>query len=142
MSLVQAVIDRLKGIPGIRSVQGAVELAAALKAPVVATPGLFVVPLRDFPRRDEGFTGDVTQLVDSTFGVVLVIDNKRDATGAAAFNDLEPFREAVRKKLMGWTPPGAEAPFIAGSGQLIDMESGRVWWGDDFLIEQYWSSDE
>ncbi|MNT73130.1 hypothetical protein D3C72_2117990 [compost metagenome] len=75
-------------------------------------------------------------------GVVLVLDNKRDATGAAAAGDLEPLRHAVRKKLMGWTPEGAEAPFTAGSGQLIDMDGGRVWWGDDYLIEQYWSSDE
>ena len=142
MSLVQAVIERLRSIPGVRSVQGALELAAALKAQAVATPALFVVPLRDSPRHDEEFTGQVMQQVQTTLGVVLVLDNKRDGTGAAAVGDLEPLRNAVRKKLMGWAPEGAEAPFTAGSGQLIDMDGGRVWWGDDYLIEQYWSSDE
>ena len=74
-------------------------------------------------------------------GVVFVIDNKRDGTGAAAFNDLEPLREAVRKQLLGWAPEGADAPFTAGAGQLIDMDGGRVWWGDDYLTEQLWSSE-
>ena len=25
--------------------------------------------------------------------------------------------------------------------QLIDMDGGRVWWGDDYQTEQLWSSD-
>ena len=141
MSLVQQIIDRLKGTTGVRSVQGAVELAAALNAQTLATPAVFVVPLRDQTRPDAGFTSGVIQQTLRTFGVVLVVDNKRDATGAAALNDLEPLRIAVRERLLGWAAEGAEAPFTASGGQLIDMDGGRVWWGDDYQTEQLWSSD-
>lgn len=141
MSMVQQVIDRLKATPGVRQVQGAVELAAAISASNVATPTLFVVPMRDSAGRDQGFTGDVTQQVQSALAIVFVVDNKRDATGAAAINDLEPLRIAVRKQLLGWAPPGMDAPFTTSGGQLIDMASGRVWWGDDYLIDQLWSSE-
>lgn len=138
----QAVIGRLQALTSLRQVQGALELSAAIKAPSVATPGAFVVPLSDLPRADEGFTGCVQQQVHSTLSIVLVLDNKRDGTGGAASSDLERYRSEVRTALLGWAPEGMDAPFTAGPGQLIDLDNGRVWWGDEYRIEHYWSSKQ
>lgn len=140
--LLQPVIDRLRAQTTLRSVQGAVELAAALEASALATPAAYVVPMGDRPQADEGMTGGALQLVVSTLAIVLVVDNRRDATGAAAAADLEQLRVQVRRALLGWAPEGMDAPITAGRGQLIDLIDGRVWWGDEYHIEQYWSSDE
>ena len=142
MTLVQAVMSRLRAETELRQVQGALELAAAIKALSVATPGAFVVPLSDLPAQDEAFTGQTLQRVLSKYSVVLVVDNKRDSTGGAASDELEQLRQAVRTALLGWMPPGFEAPLTAGPGNLIDLDNGRVWWGDEFQIEHYWSSND
>lgn len=136
------LIARIKARTELRTVAGAMELAAALKAPSVATPAAFVVPMSDQPRDDEAFTGCVLQRVTSTVSVVLVLDSKRDATGAAAGDALQQLRHKVRQALLGWTPDGAEAPFTAGPGALIDFDNGRLWWGDQYQIQQLWSSDD
>ncbi len=136
------LIARLQAETELRQVAGAMELAAALKAPSVATPAAFVVPLADRPAADEAFTGGVLQRVNTTVTVVLALDSKRDATGAAAGDALQQLRRQVRGALLGWTPEGATAPITAGPGALIDFDNGRLWWGDEYHIEQYWSSQE
>lgn len=140
--IVQPVIDRLKASTSLRQVQGALELAAALKAQSVATPAAFVVPMVDRAKPDEGFTGSVLQLVTSTVAIVLVLDNKRDSTGAAANPDLERYRQEVRTALLGWVAEGMEAPITAGEGHLIDIDNGRAWWADEYHTEHYWSSEQ
>lgn len=140
MSLLEAVKARLKDQTTLRMVQGALELAAAIKAQSVATPAAFVVPMTDRPGADETFSGSVLQAVTTTLSIVLVLDNKRDGTGGAASDELELLRAVVRKALLGWVPAGFESPLTAGNGQLIDLDNGRVWWGDEFHIEHFWSS--
>lgn len=140
--MIQAVIKQLVAKTSLRQVQGALELAAAIRAPSVATPSAFVVPMADMPRPDAGFTGSVLQQVASTVSIVLVLDNKRDGTGGAANSDLERYRNEVRGALLGWAPEGVDSPFTAGAGQLIDLDNGRVWWGDEYRIEHYWSSKQ
>lgn len=141
MTLIRFVIDRLQPATGLRQVQGALELAAALKAPSVATPAAFVVPMGDQPQADEAFSGSVHQQVRTRLAVVLVVDNKRDGTGGAASDELELLRTKVRQALLGWGPPGMDSPLTAGTGQLIDMDNGRVWWSDEYLIDHYWSTE-
>lgn len=140
--MIQAVIKQLVAKTSLRQVQGALELAAAIKAQSVATPAAFVVPMVDRPQRDECFTGNVQQLVNTTISIVLVLDNKRDSTGAAANPDLERYRKEVRAALLGWEAEGMDAPFTAGDGNLIDIDNGRVWWGDEYHTEHYWSSEQ
>lgn len=140
MSLVNVVKQRLKAETSLRMVDGALELAAALKAPSVATPAAFVVPMADRPGADAAFSGSVLQAVETTLSIVLVLDNKRDSTGSAANDELERLRGEIRKALLGWAPDGVDSPLTAGRGQLIDLDNGRVWWGDEFRIEHYWSS--
>ena len=142
MILIASVIERLLAETTLRQVQGALELAAAIRAQSVATPAAFVVPLTDQPGQDEAFTGQTLQRVRSRLSVVLVVDNKRDATGGAASDELERLRCAVRKALLGWAPPGFDSPLTAGPGNLIDLENGRAWWGDEYQIEHYWSSND
>lgn len=141
MTLIRAVIDRLLPATNLRQVQGALELAAALKAPSVATPAAFVVPMGDQPQPDEAFTGSVCQRVRTKVSIVLVVDNKRDGTGNAASDELELLRTKVRKALLGWGPPSMDSQFSAGPGLLIDMDNGRVWWADEYLIDHYWSTE-
>ncbi len=140
MSLVEAVKTRLKAQTPLRMVQGALELAAALKAPSVATPAAFVVPMADRPGGDQAFSGSTLQAVNTTLAIVLVLDNKRDSTGNAANDELEKLRAEVRQALLGWAPDGFDSPLTAGKGQLIDLDNGRVWWGDQFHIDHFWSS--
>lgn len=127
-------------VPALRHVGSALDMDALLKgAQSIAVPAALVVHLADQPHADEGFTGLHMQRVASRYAVVFVLDNKRGALGNDAIPNLEQLRAAVRQALLGWSPEPELDPVQAGPGGLIDFVNGRVWWGDEFLFDHYWS---
>jgi len=133
------VIARLKvQLTGLRAVGGSADMALALRGTVVA-PAAFVMPLVE-----QGIelpsTGPTRQRLSSLFGVVLVVENMRDATGAAALIDLETVRLQLKRALVGWVPDDStHEPVTFLRGQLVQCEGdGRLWWSDEFLLTSYY----
>ncbi|MBL8351201.1 MAG: hypothetical protein JNL87_12925 [Burkholderiaceae bacterium] len=135
---VSAVITRLAAqLSGFVVVAGAADLDAAIElAP--ATPAAYVLPLAE--------TADAPALISvheqrvvQAFGVVLVVSNLRDATGAAAAAELATRRQAVRAALVGWVPDAATGlPVGFTGGRLLQFRDGRLWWADDFELTTYY----
>lgn len=128
------VIARLRTtLTGIKSIGGAAELeAAAAIAP--APPAAFVLPLAE-RASESGLTGTHWQEITQTFGVVLVVANRRDATGAASLTDLAGLRLQLRSALMGWVPAPAEGrPVCYLGGRLLRWDDGRLWWTDEWSV--------
>ena len=128
------VITRLRAqLTGFKSVGGAAELdAAASIAP--ATPSAFVMPLAETAEAPS-LAGIHDQRIEQSFAVVIVLANRRDATGAAAAQDLHALRMQVRAALLGWVPDASNGETVAfTSGRLIRLDDGRLWWSDEFRV--------
>lgn len=139
---LSAIIARLQAqVTGLKSVGGAADLNAAINS-VLAMPSAFVMPVRE--AASHGDTLQRThQVISQTFGVVLVLSNKRDASGYAAQLDLAALRAQVKTALIGWIPSAAsDQPTHFMGGQLLSMDGdGRLWWMDEFEFKtDYWSA--
>lgn len=134
------IIDRLKALlTGFKAIGGAADLDAAIEG-AVTTPSAFVIPLANSAEPSQMLSTHEQRLTEA-FAVILVVDNKRDITGAASLQSLEPLRMQVRAALAGWVPMPAdgEAVQIAG-GRLLRMTDGRLWWSDEFNVLTYYRS--
>lgn len=120
----------------LRQMGGAADLSALPDVGPTALPAAFVVPLEDHARPNHLDTG-ISQRVDSRFGVVFALRNLRDGVGAAANDDLEALRRAVKDALLGWMPPGADDVCIYGGGRVLQMNNQVLWYQDDFVTAYY-----
>lgn len=139
---LQFVIDRLKAqLSGIRQLGGAADLDTALNGSV-SVPAVFVMPQAEKAAVTDMVTGLVRQTFAQNWGVILVVSNRRDATGAAALTDLASQRQAVRLALVGWVPDASTGePVYATGGQLLRLDGeGRLWWVDSFELKTYFRS--
>ncbi|ORE87818.1 hypothetical protein [Aurantimonas sp. 22II-16-19i] len=118
----------------------ALDLAAVREQPL-ASPALFVVPLREVSAGNSRMTG-VLQRSEIDFGVVIIVDNISDTTGAAAGQDLEVLKTAVRAALIGWQPASAEDIITHVSGELTGSREGTVWWEEVFAAATYLEDEE
>jgi len=140
---LQFVIDRLKAqLSGIRQLGGAADLDTALNGSV-SVPAVFVMPQAEKAAVTDMVTGLVRQTFAQNWGVILVVSNRRDATGAAALTDLALQRQAVRLALVGWVPDASTGePVYATGGQLLSLDGeGRLWWVDSFELKTYFRSN-
>ena len=104
-----AIIAQLKlAAPGLRSVEGALELAALMdaKTPMAAgKPFAHVVPLGLRGGRAEAASGMFLQDVTATFGVFLTFPAPGGtATGSKVMSQIEPVVVQVLDALAGWGP--------------------------------------
>lgn len=131
--MIDLIRTRLKTAPQtaavFKAVEGLAELAA-LSGPPIVKPAAYVFPLREDAEPNESI-GRYSQKLDVTIGVMIFAQNLRDATGAAALEDIGLLRLAVRDVLFGWTPPGWQ-PLQLGSGALVDASGGVIQWQDSF----------
>ena len=131
------IITRLKAEgPALRSVQGAVELAALLKAgtPIVGKPFAHVVPmgLRGLP--PEVATGSFAQQIDVAFSVVLTVPTIDDPKGEKAITAADPLVQAIIAALSGWGPDAAPGVVYMTRAQIVRFEPGLIVYGIDFSI--------
>ncbi|MFM2056043.1 MAG: hypothetical protein RLY71_428 [Pseudomonadota bacterium] len=134
------IITRLRAqLANVKSVGGAAELGAALDN-TPAVPAVYVVPLAERALPPERL-GPHQQQIDQTFGTLLVVANRRDATGAASLVDLKALRGQVRAALMGFVPVPAEGePCAYVGGRLLKWDDGRLWWSDEWQVATLWRS--
>jgi len=132
------VIQRLKAMAtGLRQVGGTADLDAAIDG-APATPAAYVMPLTD-DAQPSATTQVLRQTVLHRFAVVLVVNNRRDANGAAALSDLKPLRAALKTSLLGWVPDATTGEAVQyGAGRLLRLDAnGRLWWSDEFVYQTY-----
>lgn len=126
------VVSHLKSsLTGVRQVGGAADMEAAVAGKVNA-PACFVMPHSERVT-DEDMEGD--GLLRVVFTVVLVVSNKRDATGGAAQIDLDGLRSAVRAALSSLSLPETQVPPRFVSGSLVQFSDGQLWWADEFTVD-------
>ena len=133
---VQPIIDRLKALAtGFRDISGVASMEAAMRGHV-DPPSAFVVPLAEQPGPARGMSGNTSQRVAQMFGVILVLETLRDASGAEVLLDLKTARESVSDALFGWVPDAAAGePVVFTGGELVQFEGdGRLWWSDEFQL--------
>ena len=140
---LQFVIDRLKAqLSGVRQLGGAADLDTALNGSV-SVPAVFVMPQAEKAAVTPMSTGVVRQTFALNWGVILVVSNRRDASGAAALTDLASLRQALRLALVGWVPDASTGePVYATGGQLLRLDDeSRLWWVDSFELKTYFRSN-
>lgn len=136
---MQALTDRLATVATLHGrIFGAARFAQVLASnqlPQVC-PAAFVLPLGLRGGAATAVTGLFRQSLDRLVGVVLVVRNVADATGAAAYAELEPLVEAVISAVAGWSPDAdALGTFVLTRGELVSVAAGTITYQLDFAIE-------
>ena len=122
--------------PALRQVGGAADFSALPGVGPQAVPAAFLVLLDENAGSNQLDTG-ISQRVDVRFGVILAVRNLHDGVGAAAIDDLETLRRAIKNALLGWRPPGADDVCIYGGGRVLELSEQILWWQDDFVTAYY-----
>lgn len=115
-------------VPALKLVGGAADFQTASENKPTVTPACFVIPLEDYPGPSN--TTSLTQRVEASVGIVLVVRNVTDNKGDAARQDLEVLRGTVKGKLLGWEPAEGCDPYERGPGRLMAFKDGHMWWLD------------
>ncbi len=140
MSLVSEIQGRLSAIdPAVfRLVAGAAAFSALSGQPP-ATPAAYVLIEEEQSAENERITGPVMQRTEADIAVIIVTRNVADNTGAAAAEDVETLKAAVRAALIGFVPAGAQGgdPLTHISGNLLKAKSGNVWQRELFAAAYY-----
>lgn len=136
MDLIDTIITHLGSVTALKKVSGAADFASASIDLKGKLPAAYVLPLNDKAGRNE-MANAVMQKVDVRFGVVLAVQNLRDALGKNAQSDLDPIRKAVIAALLGWQPDTDHEPVLYGSGRLLQMADGVLWWQLEFVTAYY-----
>lgn len=123
------VIARLREVatPPLALVEGAVELAALGTGTPLALPAAYVGIAEEASSENERVTG-VLQRTEIDVSVLLVLGNVSDSRGAAAGDELEQLKVAVRTALIGWQPPSADDIVTHVGGRIVRFRDGTVWW--------------
>lgn len=66
------------------------------------------------------------QAVTAVYGVFLIVEQ------GAVFREQ---RNAVRKALFGWQPPGATGVMAYHGGQMVELRGRYAWWRDFWRLE-------
>jgi hypothetical protein len=135
---MDAVKDRLEAISALAGrVHGAARLAQLTErgAQAQASTAAFVLPLGLRGGSADAVTGMFRQALDRLVGVVLMVRNVGDATGAAAQAELEPLIEAVIGAIAGWAPDEAIGVYKLARGELVSIAAGTVTYQLDFALD-------
>jgi len=136
--MLVAIESRLETASSIKKVDGAVALAAVMKAGKApnVTPTVYVVPLRETPGQNSRATGPALQQVTERIAVVTVIKKANDRTGKGANAELATVRDEIRQLLFGFSPTDY-TPLQLGPSGLLSFDNGVLWWQDEFITQRY-----
>lgn len=130
---LDTTITRLKTIAAFKgAVGGAAAYAKAIRGTVLIVPAAWVVEVAGRPQPNPFGNQIVQQELRPRVGVVIAAQNKFDARGGAAHEDLQDLREAVFAKLLNWAPFADHAGFEYAGGALLDFDDQVLFWQDDF----------
>lgn len=134
---IQMVIDRLRSVEQLQSVQGASEYAAVTSIKDFRTPCAYVVLLDE--RADDAPTkpGGRQRAIVS-FGVMVAARNYGDQRGEKTTAEMRPLLGAIRARLMGWTPevPGAR-PVQWSRGAVLDYDHSTLLWTEVYTTQHF-----
>lgn len=123
-------------VPALKKVAGAADFASAGMDLKGKLPAAYILPLAE-RAGGNSLVMEVSQKIEVRFGVMLAISNLRDARGQNAQGDLAPLRTAVLAALIGWQPDPGHDPVLFGSGRVIQLQDGVLWWQDEFVTAYY-----
>lgn len=131
-----STVERLREIPELKNnVAGMASYMRAVDAGLRAVPAAFVVPLQ-VPAEASPYANQIVQqVVRPRIGIVLAVQNKADAIGGRAADDVNALSALVRAKLLGWAPDtGCDGYEFAG-GALLDFDDNVLFWQDDYVTQ-------
>jgi len=128
--MIDATIARLRAeVPALKLVGGAADFQTAVERNPTVTPAAFVFPLEESPGENQ-MGNVVIQRVVAGVGIAFVVKNVSDVTGDAARQDLIELRQAVKERLLGWSPAAGHDPYERGNSGLLAFRDGHMWWQD------------
>ncbi|SHO58797.1 phage tail terminator protein [Vibrio quintilis] len=132
MSIVQAVINRLKTTPkpwvDVKALGALTQLDMAKSG--TRTPTLYVFQTGETTGGGVPGSGPYLQTVRPTIGIVIV---ERSVNGKEI--DFEPLRAQLKQRLFGWSPLPQHEPFWLGGGRLLSVHTATASWMDNFVTE-------
>lgn len=133
--MLELVIARLKDqVPGLRSVGGALELTAMLKANAMPPQGgAYVVPQGSRGGAVRDVAGGFIQDVEDTVGVVVTFRNTNAAEARAA-GDIEALLLSITRAIAGWQPAGFPNAFRFVRGAPLSFAPGTFVYSLDFAL--------
>lgn len=135
--MITEITARLKAeVSLLALVAGAADFQKASEANPTATPAAYVFVLRE-NAGPNGVAPDVHQRVAVEVGVILVVRNLGDVKGAAAGQDMETLRAAVKAVLLGWEPAAGYDALERGNSGLLAFRDGHMWWQDTYTTAFY-----
>lgn len=141
MSIPSECLARLNnpalGDAKFRTLGLAVNLAALKGVPPKALPAGFIFMAGEEAEENARATGPVLQLVHGLVTLLIIADDKSDARGAAAGDQVEALKAEARRRLIGFVPAGAEGPMEFDAGEAVDFAANCVWWEERYAVDFY-----
>ncbi|AQZ95561.1 hypothetical protein ACFSB1_01035 [Halopseudomonas phragmitis] len=133
----QVVIDRLKPLQALQSVEGAAEYAAVTNLKDFRVPCAYVLLLQE--RTDDALARPAgRQRAIVTFGVVVAARNYGDQRGERTLEELRPLLGSVRARLMGWMPEvQGSRPVQWTRGDVLDYNHSTLLWADVYQTQHF-----
>lgn len=149
MIIAEQIRLRLKdAVPGVKFVGGATQLAT-VEDSVIAFPSIYVYTLNETGGNNDLATMAVEQRRQQRIAIAFAVQNKRDAAGDAAMDDLQRLRLAVDDALTEWAPNMVDQvtnwynylfkpiiqvdPLLFSRGNLVMMKDTHFWWQDEYV---------
>lgn len=135
--LTTLVIARLKEqVPALRTVGGALDLAALMKGNALAqhTPAAHVVPRGERGGAVVDATGGYIQAVSETLAVVLTFRHT-DAARTTGADPVDDICAAVRATIAGWQPAGYPNVFRLSQGASLAAPPGSYAYAVEFTLD-------
>lgn len=131
------IVARLEAqLEGFKKIGGAADLEA-IGSGVIPSPSCFVVMTRE-TASDIDLVGGFEQAISVSFGVVIAVTNRFDATGGAAIDVLDSLRKQIKAALNRWMPDPTNGEVVRfDSGALVRFEDGLLWWLDEYRVLTY-----
>lgn len=109
----------------------ATSIDSVFESGIQATPCAFVF----MPSAKAGpntLANGISQQMNVSFEVLLVVHNVSDPRGEAAYADMDALRPALWSALGGWSSGDAYAPLESDGDRLLYAQDGLLVWGELF----------
>jgi hypothetical protein len=141
--VIEAVQERLAGMvpQPFKRIERAAQLAAVAENPPPrdALPIAYAIPLAHQANPPQFGTGVTTQRVAARCAVFMVLAAQAQRVGEKAAADVEPYYQAVRRRLVGWMPADTAEetylePIAFAAGRALAVQDGLLIWSDEFTV--------
>lgn len=141
--MFDAVKGRIADVDGIAGrIQAAADLSELMARKLAPQGGdaAFILPLGLRGGAEKSMAGLYVQDINETLGIVLMIRAVGDTTGARSADRLVPIRDAVIRRIVGWSPPSGwlegetVGHFTLSRGQLLTLSAGLLTYQLEFAL--------